>query len=121
MAKLVDTITEPAAKSAILWVLGEYNERVPKIAPDVLRKWPKHSQMKIHKYVEQIWHYFNIGSLKHIIIIRKYYTNAMLIILPRTIFFPGETANFKFSSQIVLEQPKTNQAFNSICFQFGQI
>ena len=41
MAKLVDTITEPAAKSAILWVLGEYNERVPKIAPDVLRKMAK--------------------------------------------------------------------------------
>lgn len=41
MAKLVDTITEPAARSAILWVLGEYSERVPKIAPDVLRKMAK--------------------------------------------------------------------------------
>lgn len=41
MAKLVDSITEPAAKSAILWVLGEYSERVPKIAPDVLRKLAK--------------------------------------------------------------------------------
>ena len=41
MAKLVDTITEPAAKAAILWVLGEYSERVPKIAPDVLRKMAK--------------------------------------------------------------------------------
>ena len=41
MAKLVDTITEPAARSAILWVLGEYCERVPKIAPDVLRKMAK--------------------------------------------------------------------------------
>ena len=41
MAKLVDSITEPAARSAILWVLGEYSERVPKIAPDVLRKMAK--------------------------------------------------------------------------------
>ena len=41
MAKLVDSITEPAAKAAILWVLGEYSERVPKIAPDVLRKMAK--------------------------------------------------------------------------------
>ena len=41
MAKLVDTITEPAAKSAILWVLGEYNEKVPLVAPDVLRKMAK--------------------------------------------------------------------------------
>ena len=28
-------------RSAILWVLGEYSERVPKIAPDVLRKMAK--------------------------------------------------------------------------------
>ena len=41
MAKLVDSITEPAARSAILWVLGEYSERVPKIAPDVLRTMAK--------------------------------------------------------------------------------
>ena len=31
MAKLVDNITVPAARAAILWVLGEYSERVPKI------------------------------------------------------------------------------------------
>jgi AP-3 complex subunit beta len=41
MAKLVDSITVPAAKAAILWVMGEYCERVPKIAPDVLRKMAK--------------------------------------------------------------------------------
>lgn len=41
MVKLVDSITEPAARSAILWVLGEYSELVPKIAPDVLRKMAK--------------------------------------------------------------------------------
>ena len=31
----------PAARAAILWVLGEYSERVPKVAPDVLRKMAK--------------------------------------------------------------------------------
>lgn len=38
MAKLLDFITVPAARAAILWLIGEYNNRVPKIAPDVLRK-----------------------------------------------------------------------------------
>ena len=41
MARLVDSIEVPAAKAAILWVMGEYCERVPKIAPDVLRKMAK--------------------------------------------------------------------------------
>nr|XP_014087131.2 AP-3 complex subunit beta-2 [Bactrocera oleae] len=38
MAKLIDYITIPAARASILWLIGEYNEKVPKIAPDVLRK-----------------------------------------------------------------------------------
>uniref|UniRef100_T1I5H4 AP-3 complex subunit beta n=1 Tax=Rhodnius prolixus TaxID=13249 RepID=T1I5H4_RHOPR len=41
MAKLVDTITVPAARASILWLLGEYSELVPTIAPDVLRKMAK--------------------------------------------------------------------------------
>lgn len=41
MAKLVDTITVPMARASILWLLGEYCERVPKVAPDVLRKMAK--------------------------------------------------------------------------------
>lgn len=41
MAKLLDFITNPAARAAILWLIGEYNDRVPKIAPDVLRKLAK--------------------------------------------------------------------------------
>ncbi|RMX55194.1 hypothetical protein pdam_00014072 [Pocillopora damicornis] len=36
MAKLV-----PMARASILWLLGEYCERVPKVAPDVLRKMAK--------------------------------------------------------------------------------
>ena len=38
MAKLMDFITVPQARASILWLLGEYSNRVPKIAPDVLRK-----------------------------------------------------------------------------------
>ncbi|XP_065345192.1 AP-3 complex subunit beta-2 [Cloeon dipterum] len=41
MAKLVDSVTVPQARASILWLLGEYSERVPKIAPDVLRKMAK--------------------------------------------------------------------------------
>lgn len=41
MAKMVDKITVPMARASILWLIGEYSERVPKIAPDVLRKMAK--------------------------------------------------------------------------------
>ncbi|XP_010153982.1 PREDICTED: AP-3 complex subunit beta-1-like, partial [Eurypyga helias] len=41
MAKLLDNITVPVARASILWLIGEYCERVPKIAPDVLRKTTK--------------------------------------------------------------------------------
>ncbi|XP_029431280.1 LOW QUALITY PROTEIN: AP-3 complex subunit beta-1 [Rhinatrema bivittatum] len=41
MAKLLDNITVPMARASILWLIGEYCERVPKIAPDVLRKMAK--------------------------------------------------------------------------------
>ena len=37
MAKLVHDITVPMARASILWLLGEYSDQVPKIAPDVLR------------------------------------------------------------------------------------
>ncbi|XP_056135534.1 AP-3 complex subunit beta-1-like [Lampris incognitus] len=41
MAKLLDNITVPMARASILWLIGEYCERVPKIAPDVLRRMAK--------------------------------------------------------------------------------
>jgi len=37
-AKLLDQIQVPMARASILWLIGEYCEIVPKIAPDVLRK-----------------------------------------------------------------------------------
>lgn len=41
MAKLLDFIAVAAARAAILWLIGEYNEKVPRLAPDVLRKLAK--------------------------------------------------------------------------------
>uniref|UniRef100_A0A1A9WCN6 AP-3 complex subunit beta n=1 Tax=Glossina brevipalpis TaxID=37001 RepID=A0A1A9WCN6_9MUSC len=41
MAKLLDFIKVPAARASITWLIGEYNDKVPKIAPDVLRKMAK--------------------------------------------------------------------------------
>ncbi|KAL4622779.1 AP-3 complex subunit beta-2-like isoform X3 [Arapaima gigas] len=41
MANLIDNIQVPMARASILWLIGEYCEHVPKIAPDVLRKMAK--------------------------------------------------------------------------------
>lgn len=41
MAKLIDTVKVPAARASILWLIGEYCQVVPRIAPDVLRKLAK--------------------------------------------------------------------------------
>lgn len=41
MARLLDSITVAQARAAILWLLGEHAQKVPKIAPDVLRKLAK--------------------------------------------------------------------------------
>ncbi|KAM4675371.1 AP-3 complex subunit beta-2 isoform 2-T2 [Discoglossus pictus] len=41
MAKLTDNIQVPMARASIIWLIGEYCEHVPKIAPDVLRKMAK--------------------------------------------------------------------------------
>ena len=41
MAKLLDKVHVPMARASIVWLIGEYSDRVPKIAPDVLRKMAK--------------------------------------------------------------------------------
>ena len=41
MAKLLDKVHVPMARASILWLIGEYSDRIPKIAPDVLRKMAK--------------------------------------------------------------------------------
>ena len=37
LAKLLSKITDPSAKASIIWVIGEYNELIPLLAPDILR------------------------------------------------------------------------------------
>lgn len=41
MARLLDNITVAQARAAILWLLGEHSQKVPHIAPDVLRQLAK--------------------------------------------------------------------------------
>ncbi len=41
LAQILDSITAPKARASILWVIGEYSHKVPKIAPDILRKLAK--------------------------------------------------------------------------------
>jgi AP-3 complex subunit beta len=41
MAKMCEKVTVPMARASILWLIGEYSDRVSKIAPDILRKMAK--------------------------------------------------------------------------------
>lgn len=50
MARLLDGITVAAARAAILWLLGEHCEGVPKVAPDVLRKVAKTFSEEVKRY-----------------------------------------------------------------------
>ncbi|CAF1526244.1 unnamed protein product [Rotaria magnacalcarata] len=41
IVRMVDKVTAPAARASILWLIGEYSDRISKLAPDVLRKMAK--------------------------------------------------------------------------------
>ena len=41
MVRMVDKVTVPTARASILWLIGEYSDRISKLAPDVLRKMAK--------------------------------------------------------------------------------
>jgi len=41
IAKLLETIEIPTARSAIIWVIGEYSAKAPLLGPDILRKLAK--------------------------------------------------------------------------------
>ena len=41
MAKLLEKVHVSMARASILWLIGEYSDRIPKIAPDILRKMAK--------------------------------------------------------------------------------
>lgn len=51
MARLLDSITVAQARAAILWLLGEHSEKVPKLAPDVLRKMAKTFPEEVNCYI----------------------------------------------------------------------
>jgi len=38
LVKSLDKISVPLAKASVIWLVGEYCEKVPLVAPDVLRK-----------------------------------------------------------------------------------
>lgn len=50
MAKLLDSITVPQARAAILWLLGEQSHGVKHIAPDVLRNIAKSFCQEVNQY-----------------------------------------------------------------------
>eukprot|EP01100_Stratorugosa_tubuloviscum_P010514 TRINITY_DN4521_c0_g1_i1.p1 TRINITY_DN4521_c0_g1~~TRINITY_DN4521_c0_g1_i1.p1 ORF type:complete len:802 (+),score=369.51 TRINITY_DN4521_c0_g1_i1:128-2533(+) len=41
LTKLLDKITDPNARASIVWVIGEFSESIPLLAPDILRKLAK--------------------------------------------------------------------------------
>ncbi|CAF2695586.1 unnamed protein product [Rotaria sp. Silwood2] len=41
IVRMVDKVTVPIARASILWLIGEYSDRISKLAPDVLRKMAK--------------------------------------------------------------------------------
>lgn len=67
LAKLIDYITVPAARASILWLIGEYCEKVPKIAPDVLRKLAKTftEEVCILSPLTTIHRFYRLFSINH--------------------------------------------------------
>ena len=41
LVKSLDKISVPMAKASIIWLIGEYCQKVPLIAPDVMRRFSK--------------------------------------------------------------------------------
>jgi AP-3 complex subunit beta len=38
LAKLLDTVTHPAARAALVWFVGEYSDKIQLISPDFFSK-----------------------------------------------------------------------------------
>lgn len=51
MVKLLDSITVPQARAAILWLLGEHCKSMIYLVPDVLRKLAKTFAEEVRKYL----------------------------------------------------------------------
>ena len=53
MSKLAVSITEPTARASLLWIIGEYSQHVPKMAPDVLRQMAKSVSQSVRERVRE--------------------------------------------------------------------
>lgn len=51
MARLLDSIMVAQARAAILWLLGEHSQKVPRIAPDILRKMAKTFSDEVNSHI----------------------------------------------------------------------
>jgi AP-3 complex subunit beta len=49
---MVDKVTVPTARASILWLIGEYSDRISKLAPDVLRKMMKNFPNEVSTLVQ---------------------------------------------------------------------
>jgi AP-3 complex subunit beta len=48
LSKLLQVVTVPKARASIVWVIGEYHQHVPLLAPDVLRILAKSFTEEVH-------------------------------------------------------------------------
>ena len=60
---MVDKVTVPTARASILWLIGEYSDRISKLAPDVLRKMAKTFPDEVkHRLKRSIDHSLFVGN-----------------------------------------------------------
>lgn len=72
---MVDKVTVPTARASILWLIGEYSDRITKLAPDVLRKMAKSFPDEV-RFVSE----FILLIMKRISLFRKQLLNIKYLI-----------------------------------------
>lgn len=82
------------ARASIMWLVGEYAERVPKIAPDVLRNAAKTFMKEVCLSVQlciwfSVYHYIMVSNSVFILIIGGY----------------CEITNYQFGGQAHINKP----------------
>ena len=56
---MVDKVTVPTARASILLLIGEYSDRISKLAPDVLRKMAKTFPDEV-RFSDFVFLFFNL-------------------------------------------------------------
>jgi AP-3 complex subunit beta len=61
---MVDKVTVPTARASILWLIGEYSDRISKLAPDVLRKMAKSfpDEVRFCRLSSQLHEFLSLGN-----------------------------------------------------------